>query len=152
MAKAGAIISVFFLVVIVAIAIAVYFVVYSIAHDVKHQTRQKLERKNISFSRQGMKVGVKEVTVEQQEDATQSVITKIWSNSSWPAYKSRLGWGQANAPVAENRAPFSRHSSSASQVPTISRHSSSSTNPSRTTSAQPNPSSRTTSAQNVKSE
>ena len=54
-----------------AVIAAIGFVAYSIAHDVGHQTRQKLERKNVSFGRQGMKVGVKEVSVEEQEDKTQ---------------------------------------------------------------------------------
>lgn len=74
MAKAGAIISVILLLLVVAIVAAIGFVAYSIAHDVGHNTRQKLERKNVSFSRQGMKVGVKEVTIEQQEDAAQRYV------------------------------------------------------------------------------
>lgn len=71
MAKTGDIISFILLLVAVAILAVVGFVAYSIAHDVGHKTRQKLEKKHVSFSRDGMKVGVKEVTVEQQEDATQ---------------------------------------------------------------------------------
>ncbi|KIX06790.1 uncharacterized protein Z518_04766 [Rhinocladiella mackenziei CBS 650.93] len=69
------IIPLIILLIIVAVIAVVGFVAYSIAHDVGHQTRQKLERKNVSFSREGMKVGVKEVTVEQQEDATQRYIS-----------------------------------------------------------------------------
>lgn len=57
--------------IVLAILTAVGFVAYSIAHDVGHKTRQKLERKNVSFGRDGMKVGVKELSVEQQEDKTQ---------------------------------------------------------------------------------
>lgn len=71
MTKTGHIISLILLVVVVAILAAIGFVAYSIAHDVGHHTKKKLERKNVSFTRQGMKVGVKEVTREQQEDATQ---------------------------------------------------------------------------------
>ncbi|KIW89078.1 uncharacterized protein Z519_10563 [Cladophialophora bantiana CBS 173.52] len=152
MAKTGDLIALLILIILVAILAAVGFVAYTIAHDVGHHTRQKLERKNVSFSRDGMKVGVKEVTREQQEDAAQSVITKIWNNSNWPAYQSPLlGWGQGNkAPAAtpgpEKRNPFARSSSSAQSVPTLSRNGSSQNNLSRTTSAQA-PLSRTSSSQ-----
>ncbi|OQV04412.1 hypothetical protein CLAIMM_09300 [Cladophialophora immunda] len=152
MAKFGDLIALFVLIILVAVVVAVGFVAYTIAHDVGHKTRQKLERKNVSFSRDGMKVGVKEVTREQQEDAAQSVITKIWNNSNWPGYQSPImGWGQASktpaaTPGAEKRNPFSRSSSSAQSVPTLSRHSSNQNNLSRTTSAQV-PLSRTSSSQ-----
>lgn len=71
MAKLGALVPLILTLILVAIVAAVAFVVWSIAHDVGHQTRQKLERKNVSFSRDGMKVGVKELSREQQEDKTQ---------------------------------------------------------------------------------
>lgn len=71
MAKIGSIIPLIILFIVIAILAAIGFVAYSIAHDVGKQTRQKLERKNVSFSRDGMKVGVKEVSIEQQEDKTQ---------------------------------------------------------------------------------
>ncbi|EXJ84932.1 hypothetical protein A1O3_05607 [Capronia epimyces CBS 606.96] len=141
MAPAGSIIPLIILLVVVAVLAAVGFVAYSVAHDVGHKTRIKLEKKNVSFSRGGMKVGVKEKTFEQQEDAAQSVITKIWNNSSWPAYKSRLGWGQTNQsaspqsqPPSQKKEPSSRPSSH--QTPTVSRHGSSQANLSTTSSAQ----------------
>jgi len=71
MAKLGSIVPLIILFIFLAVIAAIGFVAYSIAHDVGHQTRQKLERKNVSFGRQGMKVGVKEVSVEEQEDKTQ---------------------------------------------------------------------------------
>jgi len=132
MAKSGSIVPFIILLIAIAILAVVGFVAYSVAHDVGHKTRQKLEKKHVSFSRDGMKVGIKEVSIEQQEDATQSVITKIWNHSSWPAYQSRLGWGQATGatPVAEKRNPYSRTPST--QAPPLSRHGSSQTNVSRT--------------------
>ncbi|OAL17640.1 hypothetical protein AYO22_11430 [Fonsecaea multimorphosa] len=71
MAKTRDLVPLIILIVLVAIIAAVGFVAYTIAHDVGHKTRQKLERKNVSFSRDGMKVLVKEVSREQQEDAAQ---------------------------------------------------------------------------------
>jgi Tfp pilus assembly protein PilE len=64
------------LVLVVGVLAAVGFVAYSIANDVGSQTRQKMEKRNISFTKEGMKVGVKEKTAEQQTDSAQkSVMT-----------------------------------------------------------------------------
>jgi hypothetical protein len=59
------------LIIVIGLLGAVGFVVYSIANDVGQQTKQKLEKKNVSFSRDGMKVGVKGMSVEEQEDKAQ---------------------------------------------------------------------------------
>lgn len=67
----GNLVPLIVLVLVVAILAAVGFVAYSIANDVGSQTKKKMEKKNISFTKDGMKVGVKEVTREQQEDSTQ---------------------------------------------------------------------------------
>lgn len=67
----GNLVPLIILVLVVGILAAAGFVAYSIAHDVGSKTRQKMEKRNISFSKDGMKVGVKEVTREQQEDGTQ---------------------------------------------------------------------------------
>ncbi|KAF2834851.1 hypothetical protein M501DRAFT_999881 [Patellaria atrata CBS 101060] len=53
---------------------------------------KKMEKKNVVFSKDGMKVGVKEVRDEDIADKTQSLFVKAWSYTSFPAYKSRLGW------------------------------------------------------------
>jgi len=139
MAKSGNLVPLIILVVVLGVVAVVGFMAYSIAHEVGHKTRQRLERKNVSFSKDGMKVGVKHVSQEQQEDAAQSVLTKVWNNAELPNYKSPvLGWGQGNktpTPV-EKRNPFSRHSSSTQSAPTLSRQTSNQNNLSRTTSAQ----------------
>lgn len=53
---------------------AIGLVAYSIINDVGSQTRQKLEKKNVSFTKGGMKVGVKEKSREQQEDSAQKYL------------------------------------------------------------------------------
>ena len=68
---AGNLVPLIILFLVLAILGAVGFVAYSIANDVSSQTRKKMEKRNISFTKDGMKVGVKEVTREQQEDSTQ---------------------------------------------------------------------------------
>jgi hypothetical protein len=39
---------------------------------------------------------VKEVNTENYVDATQNVLVKAWNLSTWPEYKSRLGWNKQN--------------------------------------------------------
>lgn len=75
MAQKGSIVPLIILLIVVGVLAAIGFVAYSIAHDVGHKTKAKLEKKNVSFSREGMKVGVKGRTQEQQEDAAQRYYT-----------------------------------------------------------------------------
>ncbi|KEF62437.1 uncharacterized protein A1O9_00409 [Exophiala aquamarina CBS 119918] len=108
MAKLGSIIPLIILFIVLAILTAVGFVAYSIAHDVGHKTRQKLERKNVSFGRDGMKVGVKELSVEQQEDKTQSVLMKVWNNASGSLNDPKVVWSKGSAatpPAVDKRNP-----------------------------------------------
>ena len=58
----------FILLVFVAV---VGFVAYQIACDVADKTTKKMEKKNVSLSKDGLKVGVKEVSAEQVGDSTQ---------------------------------------------------------------------------------
>ena len=55
----------------VAIAAIIGFVVYTIATDIADKTSQKMEKKNVSFGREGMKIGIKEVKTENYVDQTQ---------------------------------------------------------------------------------
>ena len=45
--------------------------VYSIVNEVTNTTKQKMEKKNISFSKEGMQVKMKHRTAEQESDAAQ---------------------------------------------------------------------------------
>ena len=60
---------IFFLVLIVAAFVG--YVVYTIATDVADKTSKKMEKKNIKFGKEGMKIGVKEVRNENYVDQTQ---------------------------------------------------------------------------------
>ncbi|RAL64724.1 hypothetical protein DID88_001755 [Monilinia fructigena] len=77
----------------------------------------KMAAKNVSFTKDGVKVGVKEMKNESYVDKTQGFLIKAWNLSSWPAYQSRLGWGKetgngnGNSGQVEARKPFSRSSS-----------------------------------------
>ncbi|KAH7382950.1 hypothetical protein BKA64DRAFT_727036 [Cadophora sp. MPI-SDFR-AT-0126] len=88
--------------------------VYLIVCNVQKTTNEKMERKNVVFTKDGMKVGVKELRNENYVDKTQSFMVKAWNLSTWPEYKSKL-WNK-DAPInqVESRKPFSRHSSTTS--------------------------------------
>ena len=45
--------------------------VYLVINDIGNTSKQKMEKKNIAFTKDGMKVGVKEVKVEDYADKTQ---------------------------------------------------------------------------------
>ncbi|CDM34108.1 hypothetical protein DTO013E5_9952 [Penicillium roqueforti] len=96
------IIPLILLLVFVGIIAAVGFVVYSIMQDVGKNTREKMERKNIAFTKDGMKVQVREVKDEAYKDQTQSVLFNMWNHTSFPAYKSRL-WDMAGSSSSEQK-------------------------------------------------
>ncbi|MCJ1324715.1 Chitin synthase, class 1 [Thelotrema lepadinum] len=66
------------------------YVVYSIATEIADKTNKSMEDHHITFSKDGMKVGVKHVKEEDYVSATQGWLVKAWDYSTWPAYKSRL--------------------------------------------------------------
>ena len=57
------------------------------------------------FTKDGMKVGVKDVNTESYVDTTQSFLVKAWNLSTWPEYKSRL-WNKQQAEKVEARKPY----------------------------------------------
>ena len=65
----------FFLTLFVAVLAAVGYVVYSIVQDVSKNTREKMERKHVVFSKDGMKVEVKEIKDEEYKDRSQRLVT-----------------------------------------------------------------------------
>ena len=61
----------FILILVVGVGGLVGYIIYSIATDIADKTAQKMEKKNVTFSREGMKVGVKEVRDENYVAQTQ---------------------------------------------------------------------------------
>jgi hypothetical protein len=55
-----------------------------------------MQSKNVVFTKDGLKVGVKEMKTENYVDTTQSFLVKAWNLAEWPSYKSRL-WNQQAA-------------------------------------------------------
>ena len=67
----GNLLPLIIVVILLAVLAVIGFVVYTITNDVSKQTRHKLEKRNISFTKEGAKVGVKEKSAEQQQDQAQ---------------------------------------------------------------------------------
>lgn len=65
------------LLVFVGILAAVGFIVYSIVQDVSKNTREKMERKNMTFTKDGMKVQVREIKDEAYKDQTQRCVYSL---------------------------------------------------------------------------
>ncbi|KAI9863513.1 MAG: hypothetical protein M1824_000193 [Vezdaea acicularis] len=91
------------------------FHIYNMANQLTDRASRKLEKKNVVFTKDGMKVGVKEKKSENYVDQTQNVLVKVWNYSAWPAYKSRYWSGDAKVgePTGQ-RQPYSRQSSTTS--------------------------------------
>ncbi|KAL1640149.1 hypothetical protein SLS58_007263 [Diplodia intermedia] len=93
------------LLVVVGVGVWVGLQIYLYTNELADRGKKKMEKKNIVFSKDGMKVGVKEVNDEDYADRTQSLFVKAWSYTSFPAYKSRLGWmKEAEPPKSSSRA------------------------------------------------
>ncbi|KAF5856473.1 hypothetical protein ETB97_007304 [Aspergillus alliaceus] len=86
----GSLIPLIILLVVVTILAVIGYIAWSIVQEVTRNTRSKMEKKNVVWSRDGMKVGVKELNDEDYKDRSQSVLVNMWNHTSFPAYKSRL--------------------------------------------------------------
>lgn len=58
------------------------YVVYIVATDVADKTSQKMQKKNVIVTKDGMKVGLKEVREESYVDNTQRYVLSADSNKS----------------------------------------------------------------------
>lgn len=56
------------------------YVVYTVATDVADKTSQKMQKKNVIVTKDGMKVGLKEVREESYVDHTQRYVLSADSN------------------------------------------------------------------------
>ena len=65
------IVPLFVLFVVLAVAAFIGYAIYTIATDIADKTSKKMEKKNVSFGKEGMKIGVKEVKTENYVDQTQ---------------------------------------------------------------------------------
>ncbi|PGH01307.1 hypothetical protein AJ79_07944 [Helicocarpus griseus UAMH5409] len=92
---ANRLIPLLILFIVVGVLAVIGFVTWSIMMEVKAQTKKEMEKKHVTMSRDGMKVGYRELNDEQYKDISQSVLVSIWNNRSLPAVKKRW-WGGSN--------------------------------------------------------
>jgi hypothetical protein len=80
MAK-NSIVPVVILLLVVFLFAVIGFVVYTIVQDISDKTKAKMQKKNIQFSKDGMKVSMKEVRDEDYKDQTQRFVflSSIWN-------------------------------------------------------------------------
>ncbi|KAK8206686.1 hypothetical protein M8818_004520 [Zalaria obscura] len=64
--------------------------IYLWSNEMADRGKRKMEKKHVTFTKDGMKVGVKELRDEEYADKTQNYLVKAWNYSSFPAYKSRF--------------------------------------------------------------
>jgi hypothetical protein len=86
------------LVIVIGLAGFIAYHINNMATDIASRTSQSLEKRNVKFSKDGMKVGVKDVKEERLVDGSQSFVVKAWNYSKWPAYKSRF-WNKEQGDV-----------------------------------------------------
>jgi hypothetical protein len=84
---------------LIAVAFFAYYLYVSV-QKISAAANDKIQSKNVVFTKDGMKVGVREVNTESYVDTTQSFLVKAWNLSTWPEYKSRL-WNK-EPPAPEN--------------------------------------------------
>jgi hypothetical protein len=96
----------FFILLTVVLGFAfVGYHMYLSIQKISSAASEKMQSKNVVFTKDGMKVGVKELKTESYVDTTQGFLVKAWNLSSWPGYKSRL-WNQdADINKVESRKP-----------------------------------------------
>ncbi|KAL3426322.1 hypothetical protein PVAG01_03113 [Phlyctema vagabunda] len=82
------------------------FHIYQTIQKISQTTNDKMQSKNVVFTKDGVTVGVKEMRNENYVDTTQSFLVKAWNLSTWPEYKSRL-WNKQQSEDAklESRRP-----------------------------------------------
>jgi len=90
------------LIIVLAGAAFVGYHLYLAFQKISSTTTSKLQAKNVVFTKDGLKVGVKEVNNESYVDMTQDFMVKAWNLSSWPGYKSRLWNKQVPAAMDQN--------------------------------------------------
>lgn len=67
------------LIVVIVVLAVVGYIAYSIIQDVSKNTREKMEGRNVVFSKDGMKVGVKELKDEDYRDRSQRFVFFFFS-------------------------------------------------------------------------
>lgn len=85
--------KVFPLLILLVVTSVIAFVIYHFYVTAKHistATNEKMRHKNVMISRDGVKIGVKDLGNESYVDKTQSYLVKAWNLSAPSDYSSRF--------------------------------------------------------------
>lgn len=78
MAKKHSLLPLIILVIVVAILSFIGYVVFTIVQDISRKAKEKMEKKHVSLTRDGVKVSVKQINDEDYKDRSQRcVITGV---------------------------------------------------------------------------
>ena len=89
----GQIIPLVLLFVGLAIAAFIGYAGYTIATDIAAKTSERMEQKHVSFGKEGMKIGIKEVKTENYVDQTQRYEPFPFAFSpAWNLGRGERGW------------------------------------------------------------
>ena len=91
MALLSKIVPLVILFIVLAIAAFVGYAIYTIATDIADKTSKKMEKKNVSFGKEGMKIGIKEIKTENYVDQTQrfTVLSFGINSRQWNRFKPK---------------------------------------------------------------
>lgn len=106
MAKASLVPLAILFVVILVLA-AVGYIAYSIVQEVSNNTREKMEKRNVMFTKDGMTVGVKEMKDEDYKDRSQRFVFFFFFFSCTVFLHPFLGEGKRHERRLMNMAVFS---------------------------------------------
>lgn len=90
------------LLVVVAIFAVIGYIAWSTATEITRNTRSRMEKKNVMFSRDGMKVGVKEIQDEELKDRSQRFVYIFFSSFFLSFFPS---WGGVDFPLSGWKIP-----------------------------------------------
>ncbi|KAE8410730.1 hypothetical protein BDV36DRAFT_302479 [Aspergillus pseudocaelatus] len=73
----GSLVPLIILVVVVTVLAVIGYITWSIVQEVTRNTKSKMEKKNVVWTKDGMKVGVKELNNEDYQDRTQRFVFSL---------------------------------------------------------------------------
>ncbi|TAQ84729.1 hypothetical protein B7494_g6962 [Chlorociboria aeruginascens] len=97
------------LIILIVLLVGFAFIGYHLYlsfQKISNAASDKMQSKNVVFTKDGLRVGVKEVKNESYVDATQNYLVKAWNLSTWPEYKSKLWNKQQPDGKLEARKPY----------------------------------------------
>ena len=78
------------LVIVVGVGGFVFYHIYMSAQEIRASAKERMNKKNVVFTRDGVKVGVKHIENEKYLDKTQRMVVKAWNMGNSTTDESTL--------------------------------------------------------------